>query len=329
MTPKPKSIRSYWLTIAVAWVLLGAAAAVYAHMKSVPAGIAVPVGLAFLIEFPFYLLPGFPAARARFIAQGKPRAALVFALSAILPWMIYAQGTGHFNFPALVVMISIAVLMNFWFIAFPANPVTDLVYLSLFAAIILLKVFVRVYPTPWPKIETSVLGHIMLVRVMAFSFVAIRGGTGSDYRFIPNQQEIRAGLRWFAISLPAVAAVYWGLGLVTLRTHPLNPGLAVGTFFGILWLVSLSEEFIFRGLLQPWIEKWISNSIVAVIATSLLFGSVHLSATFHGGFPNWRYSIAAATLGLFCGLARRQTGGIQAGMILHALTVAVWKTFLQ
>ena len=167
----------------------------------------------------------------------------------------------------------------------------------------------------------------MLIRVMAFSFAAIRGNVDADYRFLPTSREWTAGLRWFAMSLPVTGAAYWALGLMKLREHPLNIALVIGTFLGILWVTAISEEFIFRGLMQPWIERWTSRPVVALIVTSLLFGSVHLG--FHGPFPNWRFSIAAAILGLFCGLARRQTGGIQAGMVAHALTVAVWKMFLQ
>jgi membrane protease YdiL (CAAX protease family) len=208
--------------------------------------------------------------------------------------------------------------------------VADLLYLCLFAAIILLKVFTRVYPPiaipHLPKLDVSTLGHVMLVRVMAFSFVAIRGNVDADYRFLPTAREWLAGLRWFAILLPVTGAEYWVLGLVKLRPHPMNFLLVIGTFFGILWVVAISEEFIFRGLLQPWLERRTSSPVIALVATSLLFGSIHLD--FHGTFPNWRFSICAAMLGLFCGLARRQTGGIQAGMVAHALTVAVWKMFL-
>jgi membrane protease YdiL (CAAX protease family) len=207
----------------------------------------------------------------------------------------------------------------------------DLLYLCLFAAIVLLKVFARIYPAPMPKLDVSILGHLMLIRVMAFSFVAIRGNAGADYRFLPTAREFLAGLRWFACLLPVVAAAYWALGLVKFRDHPMNIPLVIllgiGTFFGILWVTATSEEFIFRGLLQPWLERWTSSPALALIVTSLLFGSVHLG--FHGAFPNWRFSICAAILGFFCGLARRQTGGIQAGMVAHALTVAVWKMFLQ
>jgi uncharacterized protein len=331
MAKMANPMRRYWLVVWTGWLLLAIAAAAYARLapKPVPAALALPLALAFLVEYPFYLLPGFPGARERFLAKGKPRAAALLAVGAIVPWLIYAIGTGHFSPVSLVALSTIAAVMCFWYIVFPAHPASDLIYLSLFGAVMLLKVFGWIYPMPWPKIEMSVLGKLMAIRVMAFSFVAIRGNVAADYRFMPSRREWFAGLRWFALLLPAAGAAYWALGLVAVRPHPWNIGLGIGTFFGILWLTAISEEFIFRGLLQPWIERWTSSSVAALVMTSLVFGAVHLSALFHGTFPNWRYSLVAAILGLFCGLARRQTGGIQAGMVAHALTVAVWKMFLR
>lgn len=318
-------MKTYRAVLFGGWALLAAAAAVYARIKVIPPAVALPLALAFLAEYPFYLLPGFAAARDRFIATNRTRAVTLFAAGGIAPWLIYAVGTGHFNVPALVLMACIVVLMCFWYVAFPPNPAVDLIYLSLFGAIILLKVFARVYPPPIPKLDVSILGQVMLIRVMAFSFMAIRGNVSADYRFTPKTREWLAGLRWFALLLPVAGGAYWGLGLVSMRPHPLNFLLVIGTFFGILWVTAIFEEFIFRGLLLPWIEQWTSSPITALIVTSLLFGSVHLG--FHGPFPSWRFSIVAAILGLFCGLARRQTGGIQAGMVAHALTVAVWRWF--
>jgi membrane protease YdiL (CAAX protease family) len=327
MNPNAKPIRYFWITLVAGWALLATAAVVYAHLKSIPATMAVPLALAFLAEYPFYLLPGFTAARERFLAQGRGHAAWMLALSGVFPWLVYALGTHHFNVPALIVMISIALIMSYWFVVFPAHPVTDLLYLAIFAAIILLKVFPRIYPDPMPKVDMSALGHVTLVRLLAFSFVAFRGGVDAEYRFMPNGREWLAGLKWFAFLMPATVAAYWALGLVKLRPHPLNAGLAIGTFLGILWVVCISEEFIFRGLLQPWITQWTSSAAMGIVISALLFGSVHLG--FHGAFPNWRWSIVAAILGIFLALARRQTGGIQAGMVAHALVVTVWKTFLQ
>lgn len=330
MTAIPNPMKSFRATVGIGWLLLGTAAVVYARLKAIPLAIALPLALAFLIEYPFYLLPGFAAARDRFTSAGKPCAAALFAASAVAPWLTYAFATGHFNLPALGLLSTIAVVMCFWYVVLPAHPAADLIFLGLFGAIMLFKVFPGIYPAVYPpgspKLDMSILGHVMLIRAMAFSIMAIRGNAGADYRFMPSPREWMAGLRWFAMLLPVTGGAYWALGLVVLRPHPLNIALVAGTFLGILWVTAISEEFIFRGLLQPWIEKWTSSPIAALVVASLLFGSIHMG--FHGLFPNWRFSICAAVLGLFCGLARRQTGGIQAGMVAHALTVAVWKMFL-
>jgi membrane protease YdiL (CAAX protease family) len=124
---------------------------------------------------------------------------------------------------------------------------------------------------------------------------------------------------------------YWGLGLVRLRSHPngvaLTVLLGIGAFVPILWVVALSEEFFFRGLLQQWIEQWTGNPNMALVVAALVFGCAHLG--FHRIFPNWRWAIVAAILGIFCGLAWRNSRSVQAAMVTHALIVTVWQVFLQ
>ncbi len=325
--PAAVLIRSFQRIVLAGWVLLSAAAAYYANLKAIPAKIALPLAVAFLIEYPFFLMPGFPEARDAFFARGRARGAFTLFLSALVPWLVYALPTGHFNFPALTLLACVAVVMCFWYVFYPPNAGVDALYLCMFGGLLLFKVLAKIYPAPYQKLDISVLGHVMLIRVMATAMLSLRGTDEAEYRFWPNMREWLAGLRWFVYLLPAVSLVYWGLGLAVLRPHFYNPLQSTGTFFGILWITALPEEFIFRGLLQNWFERWSGNSVVALVVTSLIFGSVHLG--FHGQFPNWKFSIVAAVLGLFCGLARRRTGGIQAGMVAHALAVTVWKSFLQ
>ena len=130
-----------------------------------------------------------------------------------------------------------------------------------------------------------------------------------------------------ALLLPVAGVAYWGLGLVRLRPHPLNPGLALGTFFGILWVVALSEEFFFRGLLQPWLAQWTGSARAGLVLASLLFGTAHLGFQHH--FPNWRFATVAAIAGFFYGLAWQRSRSVQASMVTHALTVTLWRVFLQ
>ena len=100
--------------------------------------------------------------------------------------------------------------------------------------------------------------------------------------------------------------------------------MIVGTFLGFLWVVALAEEFLFRGVLQPFMEQWIRNRQAALLLTSLLFGLAHL---WFRGFPNWRWVLVAGTMGWFCGRARNQAGGIRAAVVTHTLTVTAWRAF--
>jgi membrane protease YdiL (CAAX protease family) len=296
-------------------------------MKGIPEWAALPVAAAFLIEFPFYLLPGFEAPLAAMAARGKVRLAFILTASGIAPYLIYALPTGKAGPVPFVALLAIAAAVSFWYLVLPVTFATDLLFLLLLAAIVLAKVFDRIYLSPIPGLSISLLGHIMLIRTAATAILFMRGNAQAEFRFLPNRREWRTGLRYFAMLLPVTGFAYWALGLVRLRPVPLNAVQSIGTFFGILWVVALSEEFFFRGLLQQWMERWTGSPIAALVATSLLFGSAHLG--FHGAFPNWRFAIVVAILGFFCGLAWKNSRSVQASMVTHALTVTLWRMFFQ
>jgi membrane protease YdiL (CAAX protease family) len=325
MTAMPNSLGRFRAVLGAGWALLGLGAWIYARMKGIPEWSALSVAAAFLLEFPFYLLPGFEALRGALAARGKARGACILTASSIAPYLIYALPTGRFGLLPFLALLLIAVAVSFWYLVLPAGAATDAIFLLLLAAIVLAKVFDRIYLSPFPRISISILGHIMLIRTAATAILVIRGDSRAEFRFLPSRDEWRTGLRYFAMLLPVAGLAYWALGLVRLRTTPLNPAQSLGTFFGILWVVALSEEFFFRGLLQQWMERWTGNGIAALVITSVLFGSAHLG--FHGVFPNWRFAIVAGILGLFCGLAWKRSRSVQASMVTHALTVTLWRVF--
>jgi membrane protease YdiL (CAAX protease family) len=180
-------------------------------------------------------------------------------------------------------------------------------------------------------LSISVLGHLMLIRIAALSILTLRGNVKAEFRFWPDPKEWLTGIRYFGMMLPVIAFAYWALGLVDLRPHPngiaMTVLLAIGTFLAILWVVALSEEFFFRGLLQQWLADWTGKPNAALVIAALVFGSAHLG--FHRIFPNWRWAIVAAILGVFCGLAWRNSRSVQAAMVTHALIVTVWQVFLR
>ena len=98
--------------------------------------------------------------------------------------------------------------------------------------------------------------------------------------------------------------------------------MALATFLGMLWVLALSEEFFFRGLIQQWLSRWLSSEMAGLVLASAIFGLVHLPFQ---GFPNWPHVAISALLGLFCGLAYQRTRGIRAPMVTHALVAATYR----
>lgn len=303
------------------------AAATYIQQKGLALNVAIPVALAFLVELPFYMMAAFDAPRQWIEQGGKTRAAAIITASTALPWLIYTLPTGKFSLPGLALIVILGAAVAFWYIMWDANAAADAGFLVIPAAAIIFNVFRLLYPTPLGKLDISILGHVMLIRTAALAVLTVRGNAGVEFRFIPTRTEWTSGVRWFATLIVPVVLLYWALGLIRVRPHPLNIGLAGGTFIGILWVVALSEEFFFRGLLLPWISKWTRSETVGLVVSSIVFGAVHLG--FQHKWPNWRFATVAALAGFFYGLAWRSTRSIQSSMVTHALTVTLWRVFLQ
>jgi membrane protease YdiL (CAAX protease family) len=317
----------YRTALGVGWVVLAAAALIYARVASVPAQIALPLAAAFLVEFAFYVLPAFPDLwRSWVVSLGRLPAIGLLAISSVLPYLIYTIPAGVFDGRNLTLLAAIALVVVLVYARGQVNAARDALFVVLIAAFVLYRFFDRIYPPPMPKLQVSVLGHLMLIRTAALSIFGLRGGVKVRFWFFPTLPEWLAGLKWFSIAVAPLAVAGWATASIHLRDHALNPLTAVATFFGILWVVALSEEFFFRGLIQQWLENG-TNAAIALIAASILFGSVHLG--FHGLFPNWRFSIVAAVLGIFCGLAYRENRSIQTSMVTHALAATVFRVFFQ
>lgn len=192
--------------------------------------------------------------------------------------------------------------------------------LALAAAPVLLKAFRPLYP-PAGELRMEFLGQLMWIRTAVLTVMRDLKPEGVGFGFWPGAREWKTGVRYFLLLAPVALA----LSLATGFARPAWPEggaaavalNAVATFFGILWVVALSEEFFFRGLLQPRIGLW---------AASALFGLAHLGFR---EFPNWRFAVVAAVAGVFYGLAFRAGGGIRASMVTHALTVVFWRTFFR
>jgi uncharacterized protein len=282
--------------------------------------LATAVLLAGLIQLAFY----FSLASPKWREWWSP-ARLI--LLAPVPWALYAIPCGVFRPHALAALLALVAVAAFWFHFLPVSRFTDLGFVALMAAPILFNWFGPIYPRPWPKVPTDTLGHIVWIQVGLATILNVRR-IDFGFGFWPRLRHWRAGVLWYAASMPPVLALVYGLGFAHLElpSAGYKYALAFPTFFGILWVVALSEEFFFRGLLQRWIEEWSGWPWLAIGVASTLFGLAHLG---YRQFPNWEMALLAAVMGVFYGLAYRQGGGVRAAMVTHALIVTTWKTFFR
>lgn len=301
--------------------LLAIAAISYARLKQVAPAVALPVAAAFLIEFIFYLVPGFEAFRESFASRRLP--ALLIA-SALIPYLIYAVPTGQFAIFPFLLLTLLAALIAFWYSIFPASWWADLLFIFYLTAIILSRALKVIYLSPIPHVPLDILGHLMLIHTAAMVMLVQRRMPGIGFSFIPTAKEFFIGARNFLLFMPLGAAAGWYLNVFRYRGKP--AWQAVGIFAGVLWMVALSEEFAFRGVIQQTLRKLLANRLLARGIASIAFGSIHL--WYPGGFPNWRMAVLASIAGWFYGRAFDQAGTIRAAMVTHAITVTVWMLWL-
>lgn len=299
----------------------------YASVERIPAAVTAALLAAVLIEAAFYLAPGFAELRQALEARWSPRRlALLMTTGAALPYLVYALPTGQFRFVALAQLLALAAVVCFWYACLPRRPVVDLVFVGVVAAVVLSRVFARIYLSPAPPLRVDFLGQLMWIRTGALSVLAIRHTGEIGFGFWPAWREWWIGARYFLCFIPVGAALGLGLGFVSFQ--PVQAAwwqillLAAGTFAGMLWVVALAEEFFFRGLLQDWLSKWLRSRWAGLAAASVVFGLAHLPFR---GFPNWRFAIIAAVAGVFYGLAFQKSGSIRAAMVAHALVNTAWR----
>jgi len=315
MSSSPGGFRTALLA---GWVALSAAGIIYARFKNIPNWAAFPILAAFLLEYPFYLATGFPAVRERL--AGWSLAAYILA-STLLPYLVSCYGTGLFQWSGLVRLAALAGVLSLWYVVLPAAPLYDLAFLALIAAVLLGGYFNRVYRPPVPGADVQVLGHLALIQSSVMMLLSERRVNNAGYGFLPARSDWRIGLTHYLYFLPIGFPL--ALGLHVIRFGSIAPlWRTAAVFLGVLWVVALSEEFFFRGVLQKWIEEWTRGPLAALLLTSALYGLAHL---WFRGFPNWRYALVAMALGFFCGRARNQAGSIRAGMVTHALVVTTWR----
>jgi membrane protease YdiL (CAAX protease family) len=320
-----KSLGSFRAALLIGWVVLGSAGIFYARWRGVPSWAALPVIAAFLIEYPFYLVPAFPSAREHVHGMGVP----CFAVAAtILPYLACCCGAVRFQWMGLASLCMVTLAVSLWYIVLPPSRLTDFAFLGLFAAVLLSGCFKLIFVSRYPafkdlKSSMDLIPHLSLISMAVMALMLQRHVPETGYGFVPNSREWRIGLLNAAFFVPIGLPLALLLGATHLVT-PKPAWLILATFLGMLFVLSLSEEFLVRGILQQWIEDWTLSRTGALLITSVIFGLLHLGMH---GFPNWKWALVAGILGWFCGRARNQAGSIRASMVTHALVATTWRAF--
>jgi membrane protease YdiL (CAAX protease family) len=314
-----KSLGGFRAALVAGWIALVVVGFLLARARGIPISAALPVIAAFLAEYPFYLAAGFPAARERLAG---PKLPAVLVASAVVPYLVCSLGAPGFQWMAVVRLAALALALGLWYRVLPAARVTDAAFLLLIAFVMLGKYFDGIYPDFFRQ-RLSILGTLALFHVSVLVLMLERRVHETGYGFLPRRRDWLEGALHYLYFLALGAPLALALKAVHIsRTAPL--WVVVATFVGFLWVLALWEEFLFRGVLQQWLEEWTGSRPVALALASVVFGLAHL---WFRGFPNWRWALLATVLGLVCGHARNRTGGIRAGVVTHALVVATWRAF--
>ena len=316
-----------WLPLV--WLVSAIAAYIYSQQFHIPLHLMLAALPACLLEITFYFALGVERWRARLEKMPPPAAALLLTLAAVAPYCAAAPAFGFFHWKSLLVLGLLAGVASFWYVVLPHRGASDVLFVLFMAAIFLANVERSQYQNPYPKLQLDVLGRVMWIRTGALAMLTIRRMHGIGFGFWPKRGEWAIGAAYFAIFVPV--ALLAGRAVKFAAPHaPHADGwlhasvLGLGTFFGVLWVLALGEEFFFRGLLQQWIGGWLHNEWLGLALASALFGLAHL---WLHAFPNWQMVAMAAIAGVFYGLAFRQARSIRASMVTHALTVTAWKLF--
>jgi membrane protease YdiL (CAAX protease family) len=308
------------------WAIASVAGYLYAQQQHIPVETALKVLPAFLMEVGFFYVLGMDRLRARVEKWAPSVTALALTAAAVLPYSEAELALRSFSGRSFLIILCLAAVVAFWYVVLPQRPATDILLLAVVGFVWLSKILPQQYPSP-PKVQLVALAQLMWFRTGVFAMVVLRKSYNVGFGLWPDKRQWRVGVVWYFVFLPVAAAIAWWVGFAKPRLpqYSLDKTLLFGvaTFFGVLWVLALGEEFFFRGLLQQWMTSWFGEW-GGLIGASFVFGSAHL---WFRGFPNYKIVPLAVLLGLCCGMAFKQTKSIRASMVTHAFVVTTWRLF--
>ena len=203
-------------TLLTGWSLLCVVGLVYARWKGIPSWAALPSLAAFLIVYPFYLVPAFPRVREQL--AGAPLPGFLIAC-AVLPYLAVCSGAIQFQFVSFVKLIALALALGLWYRVLPATPLVDVGFLVLVVAVKIGGYATPIYPTPFKGVEIARLGDLALFNIVVLVLMLERRIRETGYGFLPTRNDWRIGARNYLYFLPIGVS----LGFLLKAGHLVKP----------------------------------------------------------------------------------------------------------
>jgi membrane protease YdiL (CAAX protease family) len=235
-------------------------------------------------------------------------------------YVIFAAGMGIATPVALATM---AVYLSIPFLAFAVWPKADPFVILWIWLPLELGIVRRILITQAPGTDLHYpFAQLLAINAGIVAFIVWNRTPNVGYRFEFDRTILRSGFANFFMF--AIIAVPLGLSIdfihYSFTLKKLYTGIPV--FAGIFLFTALPEEFLFRGLIQNWIERSTGRRVISLLVASVIFGASHLN---NGPpIPNYRYFLMATIAGIFYGSAWTSTGSLMASALTHALVDTVW-----
>lgn len=168
-----------------------------------------------------------------------------------------------------------------------------------------------------------------LLTVLALSSLAMsalvlinerrQGHSPGWFKAGPGKGALAGLLGALAVTLPLLLAYR---GILPGERGGAFPASLIPLVFFLGLSGNLLEELLFRGFLQPWLEKSGLSSLRAALSSGLLFGLCHVFLAYTVTDVGWPLVLFATWEGLLCGFISRKYG-LAPAVLTHGLAVSL------
>lgn len=245
------------------------------------------------------------------------------ALVPVFLWALYLVFAAGMGIATPAALATMAVYLSIPFLVFALLPKAEPLVILWIWLPLELGIVRRILITQSPGADLHyAFAQLLAIDAGIVAFIVWNRTPKVGYRFEFDSTILLAGLANFfmfaVIAIPlgfAIDFIHYSFAVQKLYT-------AIPVFAGIFLFTALPEEFLFRGLIQNWIERSTGRRVISLLAASVIFGASHLN---NGPpIPNYRYFLIATIAGIFYGSAWTITGSLMASALTHALVDTIW-----